>query len=201
MCSVPHSVQIPALGCKSNRRGIVQLAIFCRACGPSHVSVFAKPRMNSCNYPVSHYGTRISHASNPPPTSHCTGTCAHYPVWGCSAEYGPGADSHDYARRCVGKPTRPVWRGGDGERLVRRLETRSRSHSFRPDCQRLLLAYRAAQRGRVTHGHHPPLAVLFCGHVDLLAQRCLAGSAGQFAPLRAEFPVAGDERTLRHLPL
>ena len=41
----------------------------------------------------------------------------------------------------------------------------------------------------------------FRRHADLLAQRRPARRAGKSAPLRAEFPFAGHQRSLRHLPL
>ena len=55
--------------------------------------------------------------------------------------------------------------------------------------------------GAVAHRHHPPLPVLFRRHADLLAQRGLARRAGEPAALRAEFPLAGHQRSLWHLPL
>ena len=58
-----------------------------------------------------------------------------------------------------------------------------------------------AQPGAVAHGHRPPLAVFFYGHADLLAERGLARGAGRPAAVGAELPLAGDQRSLWHLPL
>ena len=161
-----------------------------------------KTEMNSCNYHVSHFGTRMRcHASNPPPTPHPARSRPHSALRGGCAQHGTGSDSHSSAGGCVGKPPRPVRRGRHGERLVRRLEARRGRHRLRPHRQRLLLAGRGAQPGAVAHGHHPPVAVLFRRHADLLAQRRLALRAGKPAPFRTEFPLAGDQRPLWHLPL
>src|SRR5208337_1191172 len=56
-------------------------------------------------------------------------------------------------------------------------------------------------RSADAHRDHPPVAVLLYRDADLLAERGLARRAGKPAPLGTELPLAGDERTLWHLPL
>ncbi len=54
---------------------------------------------------------------------------------------------------------------------------------------------------RISQGHHTSHVVCFRGAADLFLQRRAALGAGRLAPLRGQFPFAGHQCPLRHLPL
>ena len=54
---------------------------------------------------------------------------------------------------------------------------------------------------RVSQGDRAPRAVLCRGVADLLVQRRPPRGPGKSAPVGKQFPLAGDECSLRHLPL
>ena len=60
---------------------------------------------------------------------------------------------------------------------------------------------RAQSGARLSQGHHTSGAIRFRRGADLLVQCRVALGARRLTPLRGQFPFAGHECTLRHLPL